>query len=235
MKKLSLVMVAMAMIFTSCEKVTGEGPIVTQTRNVQDFTGVDLRSSANVYFKQDPNFKVEVSAQQNVLDVLEVYVSNNRLVVRFKNDVRVKSHEPVSVIVHAPSVSTFRVSGSGMIQTTSTIQTPLLNMDISGSGDIKITELLAANVDANISGSGSINVDAGTAQELDLKISGSGRHNFSNLQSTSATTNTSGSGDIRLHATQQLQIKISGSGSVYYKGTPVISTNISGSGKVRPI
>ena len=58
MKKLSLVMVALAMIFTSCEKVTGEGPIVTQTRNVQDFTGVDLRSSANVYFKQDPNFKV---------------------------------------------------------------------------------------------------------------------------------------------------------------------------------
>src|SRR3954464_5325350 len=98
MNKFSLLLLsAMTVYLTSCEKVTGDGPVVTQTRSVVNFSGIDLRVSGDVEFKQDPNYKVEVTAQQNILDVMETYVSNNRLVVKFKNDVIVKSHESVHV------------------------------------------------------------------------------------------------------------------------------------------
>ena len=232
MKKLSLVVMAMAMVVSSCEKVVGDGPVVTETRNIQDFIGVDLRCSANVYFKQDAQYKVEVSAQQNILNVLQTYKTNNKLVIRFKNDVRVKSHDPITIIVHAPTANSFRISGSGKISTTGLVQSALMDMDISGSGDIEIVELVTGSVDANISGSGNIKVNNGTATDLDLKISGSGDMDFSNLAATSANTTTSGSGNTRVNASQTLNVKISGSGDVYYKGNPVINTSISGSGKV---
>jgi hypothetical protein len=48
----------------------------------------------------------------------------------------------------------------------------------------------------------------------------------------SAITNTSGSGTIKLNASETLDVTIAGSGSVFYCGTPIIKTNISGSGRV---
>src|SRR5215212_10643303 len=112
MKKISLVMLAaIFVVFNSCEKVNGDGPVVTEARNIVNFSGIDLRISADVYFKQDPNYKVEISAQRNILQVMETYVSGNRLVIKFKNDVRVRTHDPVMVIISAPTVNSLRISG----------------------------------------------------------------------------------------------------------------------------
>ncbi len=235
MKQLSLALVAMTLMFTACKKITGEGPVVNETRQITGFSGVDLRSSADVYFTQAPQFKVEITAQQNILDVIETYVFNNRLVVKYKNNVNIKSHEPVMVVVHAPSLNFLRVSGSGNITATNISQSALMDMDISGSGSINITDLVTGNIKANISGSGEMKINSGSANELDLKISGSGDIDFANVVANKAVTNTSGSGNIRLHATESLKVKISGSGDVYYKGNPLISTTISGSGQVKPI
>ncbi|MGZ8544216.1 MAG: head GIN domain-containing protein [Flavisolibacter sp.] len=235
MKQLSLAMMAMTLMFTACKKISGEGPVITETRQIQNFAGVDLRASADVYFTQAAQYKVEVTAQQNILDVLETYVFNNRLVVKYKNNVNVKSHEPVMVVVHGPAMDFLRVSGSGNITTTNISQSAVMDMDVSGSGSITISDLVTGLVKANISGSGEMKINSGSANELDLKISGSGDMDFANLVVNKANTNTSGSGNIRLHATQELKVKISGSGDVYYKGNPLISTTISGSGQVKPI
>src|SRR3982750_3169112 len=88
MKKTSgiiLSLIVIVIVFSSCEKVTGDGPVVTETRNIVNYSGVDLRVSANVYFREDPNFKVEISAQRNILEEMETYVSDNTFVIKFKN------------------------------------------------------------------------------------------------------------------------------------------------------
>lgn len=234
MKKLSSAVAVMviAMAFASCDKVTGDGPVVTENRNIVNFAGVDLRVSANVYFKQDPNYKVEISAQQNVLNVIETYVSDNKLVVKFKSGVNLKSHEPIVINVSAPNANRFRISGSGSISTTGDLTPAAMELDISGSGNLNIAELHTGQVDADISGSGNIKVTAGAATQETLKISGSGDIDLGGIAANSANTTTSGSGNTRVNASQNLTVRISGSGSVYYKGTPVINTSISGSGKL---
>jgi hypothetical protein len=234
MNKFSFLLLSvLALYLTSCEKVTGDGPVVTQTRNVVNFSGIDLRVSGDVEFKQDPNYKVEVTAQQNILDVMETYVSNNRLVVKFKNDVRVTSHEPVHVVVSAPSFYSLKLSGSGSMVSTGSISPANMEIDISGSGNISIPELHTGMVDVDISGSGSVAVASGTATEEALKISGSGSIDLSTIPVQKANTRTSGSGDTRLNVASNLDVTISGSGNVYYKGNPVINASISGSGKVK--
>lgn len=116
MKKISFAIVAMLTLFAvSCRKVTGDGPVVRETRSVPTFNGLDSRVSATVYYTPSPVSKVEVSAQQNVLDVLETYVSNNKLVVKFKDNVRVRSHEAVRVDIWGPALTSLRQSGSGNV------------------------------------------------------------------------------------------------------------------------
>jgi hypothetical protein len=235
MKKLNVVLLC-TMIFTlsSCikDRVTGDGPVVTESRSVVNFSGVDLRCSANVVYKQDASYKLEISAQQNILDVLITEVSNNRLVIRYKNDVRVKSHDQITIVVSSPVVNSLRISGSGNIETTGILTPASMDMDISGSGNIHVIEMTTGSVDANISGSGNIKVSSGTATQEKLRISGSGDIDLGNVAANKATTTTSGSGETRVNASQNLDVTISGSGSVYYKGNPVINTHISGSGKV---
>jgi hypothetical protein len=234
MKKISLFILGLSavVVFNSCEKVNGDGPVVTEARNIVNFDGIDLRISANVYFKQDPNFKVEISAQRNILQVMETYVSGNKLVIKFKNDVRVKSYDQVVVIVSAPSASSLRISGSGSISVTGVLAPTSMELDISGSGDITIPQLNTGWLDADISGSGNIIINGGTATDEKLKISGSGNIDLANVVAPKANTTTSGSGDTKVNVSQNLDVKISGSGSVYYKNNPIINTNISGSGKV---
>jgi Putative auto-transporter adhesin, head GIN domain len=226
---------AMIVVFASCEKVIGEGPMVTETRNINNFSGISLQISGQVNYTQSPDYKVEVRAQQNLLGYLETYVSNNRLVIRFDNDVRVRTHEDIVVNISAPNLNSLRVSGSGDIIANGSLTPGSMDIDISGSGNITVSNLETNFLESNISGSGDIKVINGSATEEKLKISGSGGMDLTNVIAKTINTTTSGSGDIRVHATDRLNVTISGSGSVYYKGQPTISTRISGSGDVRPL
>jgi hypothetical protein len=235
MKQLSLYFIALiALVSTSCRKVYGDGPVVTQTRHETNFSGIDLRCSGEVIYRQGNEYKVEVSTQQNILDILLTYTTNNRLVIRFKDDVRVKSYEPVRIEVTAPAASSLRLSGDGSIRTIGTFTPSHIDMDVSGSGNIIVNQVDAESIDANISGSGNITVVDGSANEVHSRISGSGNIDLLNIPAAQATTVTSGSGNTLVNVSQRLDVTISGSGSVYYLGRPVISTHISGSGKVLP-
>lgn len=220
-------------VFSACEKIEGDGPMYTEDRAHNNFSGIDLRISGNVYFQQLPTYKVEVTAQRNVLDVLETYVSNGRLVIKFEDDVRVRTQDDILVRISAPDLNSIRVSGSGDIYAAAPVATHRMEMDLSGSGNITLHQLDADYIDAGISGSGDISVDHGVIREERLKISGSGNMDLSDIVARTVSTNTTGSGDIRVHVTDRLDVKINGSGSVYYHGNPIINTSISGSGKVK--
>src|SRR5262245_39221744 len=140
-------------IYTSCEKVVGEGPVVTETRNVNNFKEVSVSIGGTVNYKIDPVYKVEVSAQQNILNVLQTNIVGNQLVVKIKDGVRVREAD-ITVNISAPYPDYINLSGSG-------------NFNLQGM-------LNAAKLKANISGSGNITAQGGVTQEQDLRISGSG-------------------------------------------------------------
>ena len=234
MKQLAVLLAGVVFLCSSCEKIEGEGPVVSELRTHNQFTGIDLRASADVFFTIDTVFRVELRAQQNILDVLETYISNNNLVIRFKNDVRVKSHDPIQAIIHLPAVSNLRISGSGDIRSMSNLVAGALNLEVSGSGDIELTGITATDLEARISGSGSIRAVNGVVGEERLTISGSGDIDLAHVATTKAVASISGSGNIWVTVSQILNATISGSGSVHYKGQPQISASVSGSGKVKP-
>jgi hypothetical protein len=237
MKKfLVVVSLAAAMfIFPSCEKVVGEGPLVTQTRAVANFSGVSSEMSGKVNFAIAPDYRMEITAQQNILDVLNTDVVNGVLHIDFKNNVRVKVHEDLLINITAPYADYFRLSGSGNMNVQGDITANNLKVTLSGSGDIAVQNaVIADKIDAEISGSGNINIANGSAANEDVDISGSGKVEMPGVAAENAVTHTSGSGDVKLAVSKNLDAHISGSGSVFYHGNPIISTHISGSGRVIP-
>ena len=220
----------------SCKKVVGEGDLQTETRNITDFSGVSASIGGKIYYKIDPVYKVEITAQRNILDVIQATKINGHLLLKIKDGVRIKSNEEIIVNISAPTADYFHLSGTGDLIATGNIIATDIDMSISGTGNLTVASVSIGNkIKAAISGTGNINVLAGTAKNEELKISGSGKLLLEGVAAEKAETTISGSGDIKISVSQKLDATISGSGSVYYHGNPIISATISGSGKVRPI
>lgn len=224
-----------AMFFaSSCTKevINGTGPVVTQERTVSNFTGIDLSLCATVNYTEADSFKVEITAQQNVLNEIITEVNNNRLVIRLPWDTKLVSFEPVIINISAPAVSDFAISGSGKIISSDTLHVSNSDFNISGSGDINIAGIITNDIDTRVSGSGKIVISGGSSATVTTDISGSGNTDLLGVTAGSAKVYTSGSGDTKLNVTNNLDAHISGSGKVYYTGNPAISADISGSGKL---
>lgn len=219
----------------SCKKeafigVNGKGSNVTEVINYKSFAKIDLAFDADVLYTQDSIFKIEISAQSNIQDVIETEVSKG--VLTFKANRKLWHHNPIVITVHSPEIKGFFMSGSGNVYVQNPIQTPSIDLNVSGSGGISIPFLITDQIYTSVSGSGKIKVEDGSSKNQYIDISGSGNIDFLNVKSNKSNISVSGSGDVKVWATEELSIAISGSGKVSYKGTPTMNTNISGSGKV---
>jgi len=235
MKKLTIVLAALAVgfLFPSCKKVVGEGPVVTETRPADNFSSIAFSVTGDVQFNftQSPTYKLEISAQQNVLNVIDAHIINNELIIKTRDGVRLKNHESIVVNINCPTLQGLRSSGSGKIYADS-ISANNMNLTVSGSGNLNLSKLITTSLVANVSGSGDISIAEGAVDNAHLKISGSGGIDTRNVVANDVATTTSGSGGMHVNAAKTLGVTISGSGSVYYSGTPIVNTHISGSGKV---
>jgi hypothetical protein len=236
-QKLLILLAGVMVLFSSCTKdnIWGEGPVVTETRSVTGFIGITAGIPGKINVRIDPVFKVEVIAQQNILAVMRTRVINGILTIDFERDVRVRSHDDITINITAPFIDYLRVSGTGDIDAKGNMSSNTLDLAVSGSGSIVVENaVIADKLWAKISGSGNISLAAGSVKNEELRISGSGNMEFGHVPAEKAETHISGSGDMKVQLSQRLDAHISGSGSVFYRGNPVITTHISGSGSVRP-
>src|SRR4030095_3851059 len=221
MKKIFIMLAAAAALLTSssCKKVIGEGDLQTETRNITDFSGVSASIGGKIYYKIDPVYKVEITAQRNILDVIQATKINGHLLLKVKDGVHIKSNEEITVHISAPSADYLHLSGTGDLAVTGNLNAVELDMSISGTGNITVSTVTVTDkIKANISGSGDITVQTCTAMNEDLRISGNGKLIMDGIAAEKATTTISGSGDMQVKLSQSLDATISGSGSVYYRG-----------------
>jgi hypothetical protein len=221
-------------LMASCKKVIGSGPVVTQSRGVSSFHELELRFGAEVEYTLSATAGLQLDAQQNVLDVIESYVSGDRLVIKFRDGVRVANNSRIHIKVSSAGLYLLRINGTGTVRVGVLPTAPSLRFEVTGPGGIEVTGLSATTLSASVNGSGSLRLQSGSAASGDVDVSGSGDVYMQNVQLQSASAHISGSGNIRIQASQQLNASISGSGKIYYRGQPRITTQVSGSGKVLP-
>ena len=237
MKTIQLILaISLLSIFSqSCRKggpwgIKGKGPNVTETKELEGFDKIHLSMDADIYYTQDSVYKVEISAQQNILAVLKTEVKNHALQFDFRRNVW--GHSKIKITVHTPDLNDISISGSGDITAQNTLNTNALELSISGSGNINLPSVNAKNLKVTISGSGDVKISGGSLISETFKISGSGDIDAEGIMAENSTITISGSGDAKVYVTESLDVRISGSGDVHYKGNPSIDSDISGSGKL---
>lgn len=216
------------------EKVRGEGPTVTENRDINNFKGFKSGISADITLKQTSgSYKVTVSGQKNILSLLKTEVVDGNLKISFEKGYSMSYNTPLKITLEAPSFDYLGMSGSGNVVAEGTLSGEKLAVNISGSGDFDLNNIKYGDLTVGISGSGDVDL-AGSAESVDLRISGSGDLKAENLKAQKARCTVSGSGNISLNVAKELDATISGSGDIRYSGKPAsVRTRVSGSGDIK--
>lgn len=225
-------LICVVVFTTACSKVEGTGPVVRQTVNAANFEILSMEVPATLYYSPAAAFKVELEAQQNILDLIKTEVRNNGIFFSVKNNANIRTREQIKIYVEAPDLRHLQIAGNGNILVMKPYSPDVLYLGISGNGSISIPSLESNKLLADINGSGKIVIDNGVAVNADIDISGSGLADWENLTTDSLTSRINGSATIRVFANKYLKTVITGSGSLYYKGNPVIESQVSGTGKI---
>ncbi len=221
--------------FSACEDVLGvkgKGDVVTEVRNVDGFHAVEISTNGYLELRVDSVYHVEIQCEESVLPFLQTIEDNGVLKIHFDRDVY--DVDNLKITVSAPNWDAVTLNGSVKVDIPDAISGSLLDLRVSGSGDIRVFNADFAKVLTSITGSGDIDVN-GAADQLDCTISGSGSLDALGCPVLTVKVTISGSGNARLDVSESLQATISGSGDIEYRGNPQVTSNISGSGTVRKI
>jgi hypothetical protein len=205
---------------------------VKDTREVTNFKRIVLAVPANIYLTQGDHYDFKIEGNSEEINKIITEVLGNKLIIKTKNRTRIRGS--IDIYITTPAIEGLSITGSGDIISESLVKSDELDLEISGSGSIKINNLTATELNATITGSGSIKLSGkDVTEELDLTITGSGNFISSELKTNEAEVTITGSGSAKVHVLRELETNITGSGDVYYKGNPVINANSTGSGKTR--
>lgn len=220
------------------ERLTGSGTLATEPRSVPAFQAVLLKGSIDVQVRQAAVQKVEVKADDNLVPIVETTVVDRggvpTLEVTTRRGTQFSSRNKLLVVVEVPTLQSLALSGNGDAVVEG-IRTPgQFQALISGSGDMRLTQVEAAALVVRISGSGDV-VATGRAPSLNVSISGSGDVVTRDLQADDVKVKIAGSGDARVRADKTLEVSIAGSGDVAYAGEASVRSSVAGSGSVRKL
>lgn len=209
----------------------GSGNVITSTRTLTGFQGVELEVPADVKLVQGSTESVVLETDDNIAPLIETVVEQGQLLVRMAKRGDNIQTKTLRITITAPSFTALSVSGSGTVRADA-LQTPKLKTSISGSGDMRLQKLAVGELTVAISGSGDFEAN-GYADAIKVSIAGSGDVRTKGLEAKQVKVNIAGSGNATVWATESLHVSVAGSGDVQYYGDPAVKKSIAGSGSVR--
>lgn len=194
----------------SGHRVRGNGVRATEERQVEAFDEVLVAGQMDVRVRVGYPQRVTVRGEENVMSYLRTSAENGRLELKTDPAHLDVDHDFV-VEVDVPD---------------------LIGLTLNGTGDGWVEGVDRQEFFLRLRGSGDLEA-IGNADVLDVSVHGSGDIDLDRLQARKATVEISGSGDVRLSVSEDLQADISGSGDVSYYGDPATEMMVSGSGNLR--
>lgn len=190
--------------------IRGSGVEATVKREVGHFDAVKLTGSPDVDIRISEPRSLSLTADDNILDLIETEVRDNTLFIGSKKSYSSRTGVEISIVV--PELRGAWVTGSGDI-TVHGLDSPALETGVSGSGDISAS---------------------GTVGEVDAVVTGSGSIDLSEVMAKQAEAMVTGSGDIEIYAEESLDATVTGSGDISYRGSPEkVNRKVTGSGSVK--
>ena len=206
----------------------GNGNVVSDTRNVtDDFTRVSASEGLMVYVTQADDFKIEVEADENIIDLIATDIKNGKLRIHARENI---GNATKNIYVSLPKVTALAGSSGAHLETQGTIKSSELEVDGS-SGALLEIEVIANEIDIDAS-SGSVLDISGSADDAIADVSSGGNINARDLQTRNCDAEASSGGNIKIQVSQSLTADAGSGGNISYSGDPTVETKKSVSGSV---
>jgi hypothetical protein len=213
--------------------VSGDGHVVSQQRNTDDFNSLDVSGGIKVQLRQEPARSVKVEIDQNLQEYIELYNDGKTLVIKQREGYNLNPSKDVVVYVAAPMFKDIEVSGACDIRGTGPLSSnEEMTIDASGASTVDL-QITAGKLRSDLSGSCHVNLK-GQVNELSIHASGSSDIRAFDLVADNVELDLSGSSDAEVNANKRLDVEASGASHVIYKGKPSITQKSSGASEVRP-
>ncbi|QQS52387.1 MAG: DUF2807 domain-containing protein [Bacteroidota bacterium] len=203
-----------------------------EKRNVENFNQISYSISGKLILVQSEKYELTLEGQKSDLEKIITRVEGNTLVIKTNDYANLK--DEVIVRVSLPQLTELNLAGSGHVMAGSAFKAEVLELMVTGSGNIDFSDLQCKSLSAEVTGSGNIQAK-GKAANASLEITGSGNINLEPFEVSEAEVSITGSGSARVYAIDKLETNITGSGNVRYKGQPLIDANTVGSGTTRSL
>lgn len=217
-------------ILASCDRTTGSGNIISETRTVGNFDAINVGGGFNVEVKIGSPASVRVEADDNIMKYIEITDVGNTLNIRTE-DLHNYSNVHMNVYITMPSLKNVKASASADVVVQDIVESDSrLSFRASSSASIK-AEVNAPEIESDASSSATITL-RGKTKNYDAQASSSANIRSFELLSENTTAKVSSSADIQVHASVNLNAKASSSGSIDYKGAATVNKSESSSGSV---
>jgi hypothetical protein len=210
---LSLLVGVSIFMLSACgnKPLTGNGKVVTKSRQVADFNKVEVVGTFDIRFKRANKQSVSVTIDSNIEPYILTKVTAGTLLVTQKSGVNFTTKNPIIVTLSAKQ---------------------MMSINSSGANDLKLNGLQSDHFALSLRGAGDVIV-SGKVTNFDLGLSGTGDVNAAKLITKNSRVMISGAGKASVYATEKLDASISGIGNVTYYGDPdVVTREISGMGSI---
>jgi hypothetical protein len=212
--------------------VRGSGNVVTEERDVSNFHKIHLSGIGNLIITQGEEESLTIEADDNIIAIIEAEVSGNELNIGFKRGYAFTPSATIKFYLTVVDLDEISLSGAGNIDCEG-FETEVLQFDVSGAGDLDF-DLDAERVEVVVSGAGNI-ILSGKVDSQEIEIDGAGKYDGEDLESRECAITVSGAGSATVNVSELLDVEINGVGNVYYSGSPSVTQDISGLGKVRSL
>jgi hypothetical protein len=215
--------------FSTQETIYGSGKVVSEEREIADFTGLSVRTGIDVIMRQGKENSLELEADDNLHEVIITEVVDNTLKIYTRKNIRRARSKTIYLVYR--ELDNIRISSAGDVTGENTLKTERLSIDLSSAGDL-VLDVEAETIECDISSSGDAKL-SGQADLLVASLSSAGDLHAYDLITRKAEVSCSSAGDARVYATGEFDLRSSSAGSIYYKGEGnLVSSRTSSAGSI---
>ncbi len=219
-----------ALLLMGCPGVVGSGRPATETRTIGAFRTLRVENGFRVTVTKGER-ALSVTADDNVISLVETVVEGERLVLRLKQGTTLSSTAGVTAALTTDVLEGVEASGGARV-TGPVSAVATFPLEASGGAEVNLTGLQSSLVTVEVSGGGTATL-AGTTTEARLQAGGGATVVTRDLAATKVTVEVSGGSEARVSASNEVSGTASGGSTVVVSGNPAtVSVSTSGGSTV---
>jgi hypothetical protein len=213
----------------------GSGKIISEIREVKDFTKIQISYPAQVVISQGEAESLTIEADDNVAAVIHTEVVNGVLEIDNLHGhlLIISPTRPPKITIVVKDLAELDFESAGDVHLNG-IKTDNLKLILDGAGSVNLDNAQLKTLDCNLNGVGSMHA-SGTVDTVNARVQGLGNFDGGDLHSQSSTVNLDGLGNATVWVDKDLKANVSGMGSINYYGAAKVNKIVDGLGSIKYI